>query len=69
MISTNQTHENEAILILDVNIDDTNRLEKLEILAGQNPKETVDSFCEKFNIVDVKKDRLHAIIEERLKAK
>ena len=67
MISHQQTNENEIALMLDVNIDETNqRVEKLEILAGQNAKEVVDAFCEKFNIVAVKKERLHKIVEERL---
>lgn len=58
--------DSDVLLKLDVNIDDDNQIEKLEILNGQNPVEVVDNFCERFNIVDIKKERLHKIVAERL---
>lgn len=54
------------ILRLDVNIDDNNRLEKLEIHANEDINKVIDNFCVKFQIPDVKKDRLIRIVEERL---
>lgn len=65
LISTN-TNENFVVLKLDVNIDDTNKVEQLEIYAGQDVEEVVNTFCEKFNIPDIKKERLQKIVEERL---
>ena len=66
MISNQVTNDDDAILRLDVNIDDSNQIEKLEILQGQNVEEAVSNFCEKFNITNIKKERLFKIVEERL---
>ena len=67
MISNNTNeNESEAILRLDVNIDDTNRIEKLEIIQGQDITQAVSEFCMRFNIPDLKRERLLKIVEERL---
>lgn len=58
--------DDNAILRLDVNIDDSNRLEKLVIYPEQDPNSVVDEFCERFNIPAEKKERLQSIIEDRL---
>ena len=55
------------MLRLDVNIDDTNRLEKLEILSGQDVNEVINKFCIEFDIPEIKKERLKKIVEERMK--
>jgi len=55
-----------VLLRLDVNIDDTNRIEKLEILANQKVEDAINDFCLKFGISDIKKERLQKIVEERL---
>ncbi len=69
LISNQVTNDDDVVIRLDVNIDDSNKIEKLEILQGQNIEEAVRTFCDKFNISNIKKERLFKIVEERLGSK
>lgn len=55
------------MLRLDVNIDDS-RIEKLEVLAGQDVRQVIDDFCSEYGISGSKKERLQKIVEERLES-
>jgi len=65
---TNKTKQNakNVLLNIEVNIDDSNRIEKLEICQNDDPMSVVDAFCTKFNLTEDKKLRLKKIIEEKL---
>ncbi len=52
-----------------MNIDDNNRLEKLEIHLGQDANQVIEKFCSDFDIPEIKKERLQKIVEERLSNK
>jgi len=56
----------DVLLNIEVNIDDTNRVEKLEIYPSDDPMTVVNSFCKRFELSEDKKVRLQKIIEEKL---
>jgi len=67
MKNTKATTQNQEVLLnIEVNIDDSNRVEKLEIYPSDDPLAVVDSFCKKFGLSDDKKLRLQKVIEEKL---
>jgi hypothetical protein len=43
-----QTTTREPILNIEVNIDDNNRIEKLEIYPNDDPMNVADEFCTKY---------------------
>jgi len=64
---TNGTNSNqEPLLSIEVNIDDSNRLEKLEIYPNDDPLLAAETFCRKYGLTEDKKIRLQKIIEEKL---
>ena len=42
------TTTQEALLNIEVNIDDTNRIEKLEIYPNDDPIQVAETFCSKY---------------------
>jgi hypothetical protein len=66
----------EPLLNIEVNIDDNNRIEKLEIYPNDDPMHVADEFCSKYGnfkiflfflgLSEDKKVRLQKIIEEKL---
>jgi len=56
----------EVLLNIEVNIDDSERVEKLEIYPNDDPLTVVEAFCKKFGLSEEKKIRLQKVIEEKL---
>ena len=56
----------ETLLSIDVNIDDTNKIEKLEIFPSDDPYAVVNAFCRIHGISEEKKNKLQKIIEDKL---
>ena len=54
------------LLKVEVNIDDNNKIEKLEIYPGDDPVKITEDFCEKHGLGEDKKMRLQRIIQEKL---
>jgi hypothetical protein len=61
-----QVGNDDVLLRLDVNIDDNNRIEKLEIFKWEDVNEVINKFCNDFDISDIKKERLEKIVQERI---
>lgn len=64
----NKSHRNrrDPLLNIEVNIDDNNRVEKLEIYSNDDPMQVADTFCATYGLSEEKKVRLQKIIEEKL---
>ena len=55
------------LLKVEVNIDDSNNIVKLVIYPGDDPMKIAEEFCEKYNLGEDKKNKLQAIIQEKLR--
>ena len=54
------------LLKVEVNIDDNNKIVKLEIYPGDDPIKITEDFCAKHGLGEDKKMRLQKIIQEKL---
>jgi len=63
---TKMEMKREVLLNIEVNIDDSERVEKLEIFPNDNPLVVVEEFCKKFDLSEEKKILLQKVIEEKL---
>lgn len=61
-----QVGNEDVLLRLDVNIDDNNRIEKLEIFKWEDVNQVINKFCHDYDISDIKKERLEKIVQERI---
>jgi hypothetical protein len=57
---------NDPLLNIEVNIDDNNKIEKLEIYKGDDPIKISENFCKKHGLSEEKKLKLQKIIQDKL---
>lgn len=63
---TGSSQKEEPLLNIEVNIDNKNRVERLQVFPNDDPNQVAEDFCSKFSLSEEKKFKLRKIIEEKL---